>query len=442
MVPMLMVILNIMMFAVALPTIRSDFTLQADVAAWLVTAYTGPFMIFMPLYGRLGDGLGKRRLLMIGMTIFLVGTVIALFAPVLWLLIVGRVVQGIGAGGMHPLSMAIISERFSAKGRGKALGTWNSVGPLAGIIAPLLGGFIVEHLGWRTIFFPVIGSALLALLAVWRQVPGADRSFVQPGFLRSFDWVGAGLLGTATISLVFYLSSRPITGVPPLQDWRLLSGSLLLFGGFIWWDKRQASPFVDLGILSSRNFSRASLGVAMRMFIMSGTIGFLMPLYLTDVWDLNAGRVGFILMLHAAALMLTMRLGGQLADLWGSRWPVMTGAAGQVVTMAYFALLPQTAPQSWVIGGLVAHGLVAGLSLAALHRAALSTVRPDQTGAAAGLYNMMRFGGSVVGIALAGVVLQQGLDRSLLVLEAYQGVFWFIAGMALLGVVIGWGLRD
>jgi MFS family permease len=250
------------------------------------------------------------------------------------------------------------------------------------------------------------------------------------------------LLGTATITLVFYLSSRPITGIPPLQDWRLLGGSLLLFGGFVWWERRRTDSFVDLGILSTGDFSRAGLGVAVRMFVMSGIIGFLMPLYLADVRGLSADRIGFILTLHAVALLVTMRLGGQLADLWGSRWLVMSGAAGQGISMAFFALLPQAATQTWVIGGLALHGLAAGLSLAALHRASMGEIPAEQNGAAAGLYNMMRFGGSVVGVALAGVVLQQGLDRSAPILEAYQVVFWFLTGVALLGVVIGWGLRQ
>jgi EmrB/QacA subfamily drug resistance transporter len=442
MIPVLMVVLNILMFAVALPTIRTNFDLQADVASWLATAYTAPFMIFMPLYGRLGDGMGKRRLLMIGVTIFLIGTAIALTASTLWLLFVGRVIQGMGAGGVHPGSMAIISDLFLAKERGKALGTWNTIGPIAGIVAPLLGGFIVDHLGWRIIFVPVILVGLLALLGVWRLVPGTNRDFVQSGFLTTFDWGGVGLLATATATLIFYLSSRPITGVPALQDWRLLGGSLLLFGGFIWWERRQTDPFLDLAILSTGDFSRAGLGVAVRMAVMSGIIGFLMPLYLDEVRGLSADRIGFFLTLHAIALLVTMRLGGQLADQGGSRWPVMSGAAGQVLSMAFFALLPQTATQAWIIGGLAMHGLAAGLSLAALHRASMGEIPPEQNGAAAGLYNMMRFGGSVVGIALAGVVLQQGLDWSVPTIEAYQAVFWFLTGVAALGVVIGWGLRQ
>ena len=441
MVPMGMMILNLVMFNVALPTMRDTFALPADLTAWLVTAYMLPFVTLMPLYGRLGDGLGKRRLLLIGVSIFSVGTVITLLSTDLRFLIVGRVIQGMGAAGVNPLCIAIISERFPAGERGKALGTWNSVGPIAAVIAPLLGGFLIDNLGWRMIFAPVLLAAVAALLAVKVLVPPAERSFVQPGFLRKLDWGGLLLMGAAIMMLLFYLSSRPITGVEPLQDWRLLAFTILLFTGFIYWERRRANPFVALDIFKYRGFSRASIGAGIRMFTMS-SIGFLVPLYLADIYGLNAVSIGIMIMFHAGALFATMRLGGQLADRWGSRWPVIAGSAVQTAMMIYFALLPGSIWLGWVVTGLIAHGLGAGLSLAAMHRAAMGRISPKQTGVAAGLYSMFRFGGTALGTALGGVILQYGLDQSLLTIQAYQLVFWFIAGVAFLGMIVGWGLRE
>jgi EmrB/QacA subfamily drug resistance transporter len=441
MVPMAMMILNLVMFNVALPTMRDTFAIPADLTAWLVTAYMLPFVTLMPLYGRLGDGLGKRRLLLIGVSIFAAGTILTLFSAELRFLIIGRVIQGMGAAGINPLCIAIISERFPVGERGKALGTWNSVGPIAAVVAPLLGGFLIDNLGWRMIFGPVLLVALAALLAVKMLVPPAERNFVQPGFLRTLDWGGVLLMGSAITMLLFYLSSRPITGIEPLQDWRLLALTVLSFAGFFFWERRRAHPFVALDIFKYRGFSRASIGGGIRMFTMS-SIGFLMPLYLADIYDLNAVSIGTMIMLHAGALFATMRLGGQLADRWGSRWPVIVGSAVQTAMMIYFALLPDSMWLGWVVAGLIAHGLGAGSSLAAMHRAAMGRISAEQTGVAAGLYSMFRFGGTALGTALGGVILQYGLDQSLLTIQAYQLVFWFISGVALLGVVIGWGLRE
>jgi EmrB/QacA subfamily drug resistance transporter len=441
MMPLLMMVINMAMFGVALPTIRDQFGIQADTTSWLVTAYMLPSVVAMPLYGRLGDGLGKRRLFLTGIVIFLVGTGVIFLSPTLGLVILGRAIQGIGASGVNPLCMAIISERFPPAERGKALGTWNSMGPVAGIIGPLLGGYIIDHWGWRMIYVPALVIGLIALYAVSRQVPATGSKFVKPGFLRTFDWGGAMLLTLAIVAGVFYLSSRPITGVNPLLDWRLLLVAMLLFGAFAIWEKRHCDPFVDEKIFGYPNFVRASLSSSIRMFSIGG-LGFLMPLYVTDVYDLSAAGVGLITMAHAIALLITMRFGGQLADRWNSRGLVLIGVVVQVTAIIYLTQLSPAVPVEWVVLGWMLEGLGAGLYLAPLHRTALSKIPAHQTGIAAGLYGMIRFAGTVLGPALAGVVLQFGLDRAWPMVDAYRIVFWFVAGVMLLGLVVGWGLED
>lgn len=440
MVPMMMVVLNFSMIAVALPQIRETFQIQADVVGWVVTVYTLPFMIAMPLYGRLGDELGKRRLFLIGIIIFLIGTIISLSATDLRLFMLGRAIQGLGSASGVPLSMAIISQIFSIGERGKAMGTWNSVGPLTGIAAPLMGGLLIDYIGWRTIFGPVILSALVALWVIREQIP-YRRVRPEAGILRTFDWGGVAILSIAVTMLTFYLSSPSISGVAALMDWRLLVITVLFFGLLIFWERRRASPYVALNVFANRTFSRASFSAGVRMFTMSG-IGFLMPLYLTDIYGFSASSTGVVLMIHAGAMLVTMRVGGQLADRWNSRWPVSIGLTVQLSTMIGFALLPDTAV-AWVVTTIIIiHGLGAGLSLAALHRASMGQIAQEEAGLAAGLYSMVRFTGTMLGPTMGGVVLQQGLDRSLLPIDAYQTVFWFIAGVAVLGVVSGLGLRE
>ncbi|HEY65467.1 MAG TPA: MFS transporter [Caldilineae bacterium] len=440
MVPSFVVLVNRSMIGVALPAIRSAFGAQVDLVAWVVTVYTLPYVTLMPLYGRLGDGLGKRRLFLIGVVIFLVGTLICLMAHDLGLLMVGRAIQGIGAASVVPLSIAIISELFPASERGRALGTWNSVGPATGMVGPLLGGLLVDTVGWQVIFVPVflVGMAVPVVLRTW--VP-ATQSHARPRFLYTFDWGGVTLLSAMVAALLFYVSSKPITGVAPLRDWRLLVVTLLLLGVFILWEKRRADPFVALDLFAHKAFTQASVCAGIRMFTMSG-IGFLMPLYLVDVQGLRGISTGVMLMIHAGALLATMRWGGMLADRWRSRPLVMLGLSTQAIVMMYFALLPGTAPLAMVVLGLIAHGLGAGLALAPLHRAAMSQIPQAQMGVAAGLYSMIRFAGTVLGTALGSVLLQEGLDRGMAVIQAYHAVFWFLAVAAVFGVVIGTRLRE
>lgn len=440
MVPVVMVIMNNTMFNVALPTIRDTFHIQAEVAAWMITVYTIPFMVSMPLYGRLGDELGKHRLFLLGISTFMVGTIIVLSATELPLIILGRIIQGIGSAGVVPLCMAIISQVFPPAERGKALGTWNSIGPVTGIGAPFLAGLLIDYLSWRTIFGPILLAGLAAAAVIHSRIP-AEHKRTHPNSLRSFDWVGVAFLTLGVTTTVFYLSSQVITGVDSLRDWRLLILALVFLMAFVAWEKRHKNPYIALSIFSDKTFSRASLCSGIRMFAMS-SISFLVPLYLTDVHHLSAASTGSILMLHAGALLVTMRIGGQLADRWNSRRPVLIGLVVQVSSMIVMALLPASISLKILLTIIILHGLGAGLSLAALHRASLSKIPNEQTGTAAGVYSMVRFGGNVLGPTVGGVVLQHGLDQALLPIMAYQTVFWFITGVTVLGIFVGWGLYE
>ncbi len=222
--------LTFSMLAVAIPPIRTLFSIQTGTVAWLILAYYLPVVVLMPLYGRLGDGLGKPRMFIVSLTFFSVGVVISLVAPSLGVLIVGRIIQGVGGAGVYPLCMSLIAERFPARERAKAFGLWNAVGPAMGVVGPLMAGFLVEHFGWRSIFVPVLVMSLLAIFMVRRLIRGGEERKSAPAFLRSFDWTGVSLLGIGLVLLVFFVSSRPITGVAPLRDLRLFVPFLLLFG--------------------------------------------------------------------------------------------------------------------------------------------------------------------------------------------------------------------
>lgn len=428
------------MIRVALPVIRTDFGIQADMTAWVDTAFTLPFMILMPVYGRLSDGVGRRRLILAGIIIYTLGTAVTVVATSLTWIMMGRAIQGVGSAGMMPLGMALISSVFPAQERGKALGSWSQVGPTVGFFAPLAAGFLVQSWGWRAAFVPPLFFGVLAFFFVRQLVP-SGLSNIRQRFWRSFDWVGVGLLAVTITSLLFFLSSRPITGVAPLQDWRLFISTGLFALIFLWWERRHHNAFIQLAIFRNRLFSLASLCAGVRMFTMSGA-SFLTPLYLVDIHGFTPVQLGPMLMVMPGAMAVMVRFGGQIADRWGSRWPVICGLLVQGIVMVLFTHVPETA-SIWIIISLLAgHGLGVGLMLAALHRAALGEISEKDMGAAAGLYSMIRFIGAACGTALAGVLLQQSLDLSLPPIVAYQNTFWFIAGSALVGLVMAMMLRE
>lgn len=428
------------MFNVALPAIRNDFAIDADVAAWVVMAYTLPFIAFMPLYGRMGDRLGNRLLLLLGVTIFSLGTLVILSAQSLPALLLGRVIQGAGSAGFVPLCLAIISRRFPPQRVGQVMGTWNSVIPLVGLSVPYLAGLLIDRWGWISIYPPLFLAGLGSFLLIRTFIPTRSGP-PDLRFLRQFDWPGVLLLTAGLTSLLFFTASRPITGRPALRDPRLFLSMILCFGLFVVWERRRRRPYLNLQIFRNTPFTLSSVVAGLRMFLMSG-ISFLLPLYLADIHRSDASTIGLALALQAAALFLISRGGGEIADRWGSRIPIVLSMLGLILVMGGLALLPVDAPMALILGLSIAHGLIIGLSLAPLHRSAIHQVDAEEIGMAAGLYSMLRFAGQVLGTAVAGVLLQQGLAAGLPALSAYQNVFWLHTGIAVLGALLGLGIRE
>ncbi len=430
------------MFSVSVPIIRSEFQIEADTAAWIVTAFSLPFMLIMPVYGRLSDGLGKRRLLLMGITIYSIGTFFAFQSNSLQSLIIARIVQGIGIGGTLPLTLALITEVFSPDERGKAMGLFSTVGPITGVVGPILAGYIVARWGWRMAFTPPLFVGILSIAAVYFLIPSSGKK-IDFQYLKKFDWGGVVLLALCLTGLLFYLSSRPITGVDSLQDWRLLLATLVFASLFVWYEGRQLNPFIRIGILSNRALSFGSACALVRMILLSGGFGFLMPQYLNSVYQLTPEQTGYYLMLNPAAMILFVRLGGGWADRVGSQRITMTGFSIIGISLFWITRLPfgDVADfQRWtIVIPIILFGIGAGLMLAALHRAALNDVSEDEMGSASGIYSMIRFLGSALGAAIGGILLQYFEGRypgnaSL----AFQSVYtWFIAF-----AVIGFGFSS
>lgn len=434
MVPTLTIVIMLAMFAVAVPFIRNDLALAPDVASWLLVAYSLPHMMLMPLYGRLADGIGKRRLLIAGATLFAAGTAVLVVAGSFPLLLVGRAIQGAGASAVNPIAIAVIMEFVRPEKRGNALGTWNASGPVAGFVGPLVAGALIDAFGWRSILVPALAVGVVSIVVVWALLPESRRtgSFLEA--IRSLDWVGVTLFNGAVAMLVFFTSSRPITGEAPLTDFRLLAAGLVLGSVFVWWSMRRENPFIDLSIFRRRNFSVASVTVSLRMVMRGGT-GFLMPLFVTDLYGFSASATGSLLMLDAGSLLMTMWLGGLVIDRRRSRGQVVVGMMIEVLAMTAFLLLPAGAPVVWVFVILGVNGLGAGYMLAALHVYAMGGVPDEESATAAGLYSMIRFGGAMLGPAIGGVVLAAGVDRYGIAAAGYRPAFAFLLTVSVLGTI-------
>ncbi len=418
---------------VSSPLFRESFGLTSESVAWLSMSFSIPFMVLTPVYCRLSEIVGRRRLIMAGCALFLVGVLISMFSPRFAVLLLGQGIQGFGVAGMTPLGMAYISAIFPRHERGKALGTWSSVGPTVAFLGPLMAGVILSFWSWRFTFLLSLIVGIVALTVVVITIP-AGYSNIKPERWRRFDWMGVLLLACAVVAFFAFLSSRPITGVPPLRDWRLALLVVFCLSLFFWREKTATSPFVELDLYRIESFRLASFGAAFRMITM-GCTGLLMPLYLADLHDLQGATLGVMLMINPAAMALMVRFGGLIADRWGIRRPLLIGFSSQIGVLLGLFLLSAAVPL-WALGGVLAvHGLGVGTMLAALHRTALLDVEEGQANVAAGMYSLTRFVGVAVGTTLAGVLYQQFSTWGLPVLQAYQNTFLCFVAAAGVGLV-------
>lgn len=441
MLPQLMVVVNLSAVGVALPAIRETFDAPVDLMAWVVTIYTLPYVALMPLYGRLGDDLGIGRMILVSTGVFLTGSVLAILSPSLPLLLLGRFIQGAGASGIVPLAISMIYQVFPRDEQGRALGQWNSIGPVASVGGSLAGGIIIDSLGWRIIFLlPLIAGAVTLYMV--RRTTQRPQPSLHVAALRSFDWGGVLLLSATLTALLFYITSGPLTGRPPLTDWRLLIVTLALAVGFVRYERGRGEAFIDLSILADTNLLKVCLSSATRMFVMSST-GFLIPLFLADLQGLSATAIGSIVMIRSAALFPTMYFGGRITDRWGSRRPIILGLGVQAASLGLMVLDgTTTVGVVWITLGLLLNGLSAGLALPALHRAAMEGPEGERGGAAAGVYSMIRFWGMMLGTAVAGVLLQSLLDRGTAPLLSYRLVYAATALVGAIGVASAIALRE
>lgn len=428
------------MSRVALPVIRDEFQISADMTSWVAVVFGLPFMILMPVYGRLSDGIDKRGLMLAGVGIFGVGTALTVLASNLVWLMVGRAIQGFGIAGISPLGLAVISEVFRSEGRGRALGNWSSVGPTVSFFGPLAAGFLVAAWGWAGAFWPPLIVSVMAFIAVFWGIPKRKEK-KPPRFWRTFDWVGVMLVALILTVLILFVSSRLITGVASLHDWRLFVLLVVLTASFVWWEKRITHPFVQLQVFRNRVFCQATFCASIRMIVMGG-LTFLVPLYLVDIHQLGSEVLGLMLMINSGAMALVVRFGGGLADRWTSRLPVAMGLAMQSVVMLLFSRFSSETSLLTIGLALALHGFGVGIMLAALHRAVIASVPESEVGGATGLYSMFRFVGGTLGMALSGVLLQQNLDASMTLVAAYQNAFLLFALFPVLGLFVAGRLRE
>lgn len=402
-IALFMTALDNLVVGVALPSIRTDLGGSLESLEWTVNAYTLSFAVFLITGAALGDRFGRKRMFVIGLSLFTATSALAALAPSIEALIAARALQGLGAAMVTPLTLTLLSEAVPAEKRGLALGVWAGVSGLGVALGPFVGGAVVEGIAWQWIFWLNVPIGLvLAPLAV-RQL---TESY---GPARTLDVPGVVLVGLGLFGLTFGLVRGEALGWTSTPVVASITAGIALLAAFLAWERRSLAPMLPLRFFKSRGFS-ATNGVAFAMFF--GTFGsiFLLSQYFQTAQGYSPFEAGLRTLPWTGMPMLIAPLAGMLSDRIGSRPLMASGLALQAGALAWLStLLEPSTPYGDVVIPFVMAGTGMALVFAPSANAILASVRPQEAGQASGATNAIREVGGVFGVAvLASVFAANG----------------------------------
>jgi EmrB/QacA subfamily drug resistance transporter len=434
-----MVVLDIAIVNVALPSIQKDLDFSQANLQWVISAYALVFGGFLLLGGRTADLLGRRRIFMLGLIAFTVGSLLCGLAWSETSLIGARAIQGLGAATISPAALAILMTTFSeGRERNIALGVWGAVGGFGAAAGVLLGGVLTDSLSWEWIFFVNIPVGIAAFLLA-PVLLGESRDTR----VKSFDALGAVLVTAGLSALVLGITQGHEWGWGSGRVVGIFAASAALLAGFVAWETRVAEPLMRFGILRTKTVAGANvagfiLGTALfSMFLM-------LTLYMQQVLGYSAMKTGVAYLAVAGTSIIWANVAAALVNRVGVRPLIAGGMAILTVGMLLFTQVS--------VGGSYAADLLPGFLLVALGMAlcfvpisiaALAGVRQAEAGLASGLINTSQQIGGAVGIALLSTIavsrtedeVASGAAVPQALTSGFQLAFWVGAGIALAGVV-------
>jgi EmrB/QacA subfamily drug resistance transporter len=434
-----MVVLDIAIVNVALPSIKVDLGFSQDNLQWVISAYALVFGGFLLLGGRAADLLGRRRIFLVGLAIF---TVASLLAGLAWSeasLIGARLLQGLGAAIISPAALSMVSTTFrEGRERNIALGVWGAVGGFGAAAGVLLGGILTETLSWSWIFFVNVPVGVMAFaITPFLLTESRDAR------VKSFDFPGAVLVTTGLSSLVYAITRAGTDGWLATPTVAFFTASVVLLASFVAWEIRHPEPLMRLGIfristVAGANVAGFILGTALfAMFLM-------LTLYMQQVLGYSAMQSGVAYLAVAGTAIVWSAVAAQLVTRIGVKPVLVTGMTALTAGLVYFT---QVSVGGSYLGDLLPGFLVVGLGIGfafvPISIAALAGVQPAEAGLASGLINTSQQIGGALGIAALSTIASSHTDSALAsgtplpnaLVDGFTAAFVAGAIVAALGIV-------
>lgn len=420
---------------VALPSMQRE--LHATVAGmqWTIDAYTLVLASLLMLAGSTADRIGRRKVFTAGLVLFTLGSLLCSLAPNLESLIAFRAVQAIGGSMLNPVAMSIITNTFTEpRERARAIGVWGGVVGISMAAGPLVGGLLVDSVGWRAIFWVNLPVGLAALLLTLRYVPESRAPKA-----RRADPVGQLLVIALLASLTYAIIEAPAAGWGSAPVLVLAGVAALSLVALVLYEPRRAEPLIDLRFFRSAPFSGATV-IAICAFASLAGFLFMNTLYLQNVRGLSALHAGLHMLPMAAMTFVCAPLSGRLVGARGPRPSLLVAGGAMAVSAVLFAGFEAETHQGLMFTGYVLFGLGFGMVNAPITNTAVSGMPRAQAGVAAAVASTSRQVGSTLGVAVIGAVLAAGVSGTSYAdgfMAASVPAWWIIAGCGLAVLLVG-----
>ncbi len=396
---------------IAVNTLVNELNKPLAVIEWVILAYLLTICTLLVSAGKLGDMFGKKKLFLAGMVIFTAGSALCGISPNVYWLIGFRVVQAIGASLTMALAMALVTEAFPARERGKALGIMGTLVSVGIITGPTIGGIILGSLSWHWLFYVNLPIGILGYILAVKFIPADDKRTAQ-----RFDFAGAATLFLSLVSLLVGLSLGQQNGFNYFPVYFLLGGFVLFFFVFILIERRVTEPMVDLAMFSNRLFS-INLATGILSFIVGAGTMMLIPLYLQNILQYSPREAGYLIAVTPLTVALVAPLAGSLSDRVGSRAITTLGLVILLGGYISAATLSADTPAIGYLLRFIPVGVGLGMFQSPNNSAVMGSISRERTGVASSLLSLSRTIGQTIGISILGAfwesrvrALAQGQD--------------------------------
>lgn len=415
--------------SIALPSLMDHYGISLSSTVWSITLYTLTFSVFIPIFGSLSRRIGFKRLFTTGMAAVTISSLLCIYAPNYPLFLIARVALGVGVASILPTIMGIISFYFPTEIQGKATGYWALINSLGHAIGPTLGGFLLAHFAWQSIFWINIPLALISIAMALYFFPKDERISG-----RWFDWVGAAVMTVMVFSGMMGISRAGQKGIAAADTLVLLGIAAASMAFLLWYERRVDPPFINLNLFRRKNYIASIVPISLQAFTQFGLLVSL-PVFLIDTHNVEKQFAGLIIMLMTVMMAITSPIAGRLTDKYSSKRVCLGGALliGAGAFLMFVLRTDELTLVSWIFFGLclVIFGSGFGLIQSGSTVAAIQAAPKEIAGAATGFFHMIRFISASLGSTVFGLILEANSSNPM---AGFYNTFILIIILALITV--------